>query len=77
MAGHAVNLAQITFAAVDAGDHAQGHVQFVEHRALLDVDFHKAQILAGVALYTGNVFGVQPHMGHGLAHGNAVGIGLV
>ena len=41
------------------------------------MDFHKAQVTGWVALQGANGLGVQPHLGHGLAHGNAVGIGLI
>jgi hypothetical protein len=38
------HLAQVTAAAVDAGDHTQRQVQLVEHRALFDVDLDEAQV---------------------------------
>ena len=77
MAGGAIHLAHIAHAAVDGGDHAQGQVQFVEHRALLDVHFDEAQVVRGIAPDLGDVVDAQAGVLHGLAHGDAVGILLL
>ena len=79
MAGHAGDRAQVAQAAVDAGDHAQRQVQFVQHRALFDVHLDKAQVTRRVALQRGDGLqrGRQAGGLHGLAHGHAVGILLV
>ena len=77
MAGRAHDFAQVAHAAVDGGDHAQRDVHFVEHRALLDVHFDKAQVLRRVALDFGDVVDVQARVLHGRTHGDAVGVLLV
>jgi mannose-6-phosphate isomerase class I len=77
VAGGADHFAQVAHAAVDGRDHAQGQVQFIEHRALFDVHFDKAQVLRRVALQLGNVVKAQAGVLHGLAHGHAVGVLLI
>ena len=68
VAGHAHHFAHVAHAAVDGGDHAQRQVLRVEHRALLDVRFHKAEVLGRVALQFGNVVNAQAGVFHGFAH---------
>jgi hypothetical protein len=77
VAGHADHFAHVAHAAVDGGDDAQRQVEFVEHRALLDVHFDEAEVARRIALDLRNVFGLQAGVLHGLAHGDAVGVLLV
>ena len=77
VAGGADDLALHAHAAVDGSDDAQRHVQLVEHRALLNVHFNKAQVVGWLALQLGYVVNVQAGVLHGLAHGDAVGVFLI
>ena len=78
MAGHAHHFAHKTHAAVDGGDHAQWNIQLVQHRALFDVDFHKApNTQTALRVSLGISFDVQTCVLHGLAHRDAVCIFLV
>ena len=48
MTGLTDHLAQIAHAAIDGGDHAERQIHRVEHRALLDMDFNKAEIISWI-----------------------------
>jgi hypothetical protein len=79
VAGHAGVAAAVARAAVDRGDHAQRQVQVVQHRALLDVHLHIAQVVGRAAAQAGDGVqrGGQAGGPHGLAHGDALGVRLV
>ena len=77
VAGHALHLTQVAHAAIDGGDHPQGQVDPIEHRALFDMNLHEAKVLVGPALELGDVVHTQTSLLHGLAHGDALGVGLV
>ena len=76
VAGHARHLAQVAHAAVDGGHNAQRRL-ISEHRALLDVHFHKTQVVGRVAPQFRNVVHAQAGVLHGLPYGDAVGVFLV
>ncbi len=76
MAGHAHHFAHITHAAIDGAHYAQGQVHFIEHRALLNMDFNETHIVLRLALNVGNLVFIQARVFHGFAHGNAIGISL-
>ena len=79
VAGHAGHLADVAHAAVDGSDHAQRQVQLVEHRALLDVNLHEAEVLRRVApqrvdrIHRGRQAGGR----HRVAQAHALGVDLV
>jgi hypothetical protein len=50
VAGLAHDAAEHAHAAIDGCDHTERHVEFIQYRALLDMHFNKAQIVARVAL---------------------------
>ena len=76
MAGCPRECAQVAHAAVDGGDDAQGHVQTVQHRPLLDVYLHKTPVMLGLALELRNVVWRQACRFHGVAHGHALRVSL-
>ena len=70
----------IAHAAVDRGDDAERQVELVQHRALLDVDFDEAEVVApGRACSGGDRRRRRRQAGvlHRVAHRDAVGVVLV
>ncbi len=77
MAGGAHHLALVAGAGVDGADHAQGQVARAQNRPLLDVHFHKAQVVGRVASRLGDAAGIQAGLVQGVGQAHALGIGLL
>ena len=72
VACHAKHFALHSNTGVDGSHHAQRNIQGVEYRALLDMYFHKAQVVPRVAAQVCNVRRVMSGVQHGFAQGGSV-----